>query len=142
MLRSRNAVDESSDVRAASEQPGSQRFLHIFFTSEVEGDSGIGYRFNAKVIDIQAQSLEAELNSNGVAANWDTFVSNAIAQARQANPGITVLVGLTNAYTSNATLLDSDLQYAINHGANGAWINEDPGFSTSLMDEVVHHFIG
>jgi hypothetical protein len=97
---------------------------------------------NAKVIDIQAQSLEAKLNSNGVAADWDTFVRKAISQARQANPGVTVLVGLTNAYTTKATLLEKDLRYALTWGANGAWINEDSGYSTSLMDQVVYHFIG
>jgi hypothetical protein len=97
---------------------------------------------NAKVIDIQAQSLEAKLNSKGAAADWRRFVSKTIAQAKQANPGVTVLVGLTNAYTTSATLLEHDLQYALNHGADRAWINEDPGYSTTLMDQVVYHFIG
>lgn len=91
---------------------------------------------NAKVIDIQAQSLEAD------ATEWDTFVGDAIAQAKQANPDVTVLVGLTNAYTTSATVLEDDLQVALNDGASGAWINEDPGDSTTLMDEVVYHFIG
>jgi hypothetical protein len=91
---------------------------------------------NAKVIDIQAQSLEAD------ATDWDTFVSKAIAQAKQANPNVTVLVGLTNAYTTSASLLETDLQTALNDGASGAWINEDSGDSTTLMDEVVYHFIG
>ena len=82
------------------------------------------------------------MNSNGVAADWDTFVRKAISQARQANLGVTVLVGLTNAYTTKATLLEKDLRYALTWGANGAWINEDSGYSTSLMDQVVYHFIG
>lgn len=109
-----------------------------YYDYDIAGQEAI----NAKVIDIQAQSLEADLNSNGVPADWDTFVKETIAQAKQANPGVTVLVGLTNAYTTSATLLEGDFQYALNHGASGAWINEDPGYSTSLMDEVVYHFIG
>lgn len=109
-----------------------------YYDYDIAGQEAI----NAKVIDIQAQSLEANLNSKGVAANWDKFVSESIAQARQANPGVTVLVGLTNRYTSNAGLLETDLQYALDHGASGAWINEDSGYSTSLMDEVVYHFTG
>jgi len=109
-----------------------------YYDYDIAGQEAI----NAKVIDIQAQSLEADLNSKGLAANWDTFVSETIAQARQANPGVTVLVGLTNRYTSDAGVLEQDLQYALDHGADGAWINEDPGYSTSLMDGVVCHFIG
>jgi hypothetical protein len=105
---------------------------------DIAGQEAIG----ANVIDIQAQSLEAELNSSGVPANWNTFVQLAIAQAKQANPDVTVLVGLTSAYTTSASLLETDLQTALNDGASGAWINEDSGYSTSLMDEVVYYFTG
>jgi hypothetical protein len=97
---------------------------------------------NASVIDIQAQSLQDT-------PNWDHFVRTAIQQAKAANPSVKVLVGLTNnpkdlpsTCAASLSLLESDLSYALQHGASGAWINEDQGDNTNLMDQVVYSFIG
>jgi hypothetical protein len=103
---------------------------------------------NAKVIDIQAQSLD---NSNActksiVSSCWANFVSATIAQAKKANPAVTVLVGIDNGRlhqpVPTARTLESDIKTAISDGASGAWINENSGKSTTLMEQVVQCFIG
>ena len=90
---------------------------------------------NAKVIDVQSQSLE------GNSATWDTFVSQAISEAEAANPKVTVLVGLTDntqdcGSNCTANYLKGDLNAALKDGARGAWINEPDGNYT-MMDRVV-----
>jgi hypothetical protein len=95
---------------------------------------------NAAVIDIQSQSLEANPgHPNQQGSHWDKFVSTAIDQAEDANPGVTVLVGLTDAYTSSASVLEADLSYALSQGASGAWLNEPDGDS-ALMDKVLKSY--
>jgi hypothetical protein len=102
---------------------------------------------HAKVIDIQAQSLDSSTTcTKGVTSScWANFVKATIAQAKKSNPKVTVLVGIDNGrgtQVPTATTLERDLKTAIADGASGAWINENSGESTTLMEQVVQCFIG
>lgn len=74
---------------------------------------------DADVLDIQAQSLERD------ASAYQDFVSKAAAQARSANPSVTVVAGLsTNPHGSaiTPTMLVSDIA-AVAASASGFWMN-------------------
>lgn len=86
-----------------------------FLSSDIDGATAT----NADVVDIQAQSLEQD------PAAYRSFVTAAAAQVRAANPGATVIAGLsTNPHgrpVAPATLV-SDMT-AVANDAAGFWMN-------------------
>jgi hypothetical protein len=122
------------DLFEAGYLPCSTRYWRCYLSSDLAGKMASV----SNVIDIQAQSLEASTDGGRPGPHWDTFVSTAIAQAKAANPKVIVLVGVADTYTSSASVLETDLNYAFSHGASGAWLNESYG--AQLMDSVLRHY--
>ena len=86
-----------------------------FLSENIDG----GAARSADVLDIQAQSLERDT------ASYRDFVTKAAAQARSANPAVTVIAGLsTNPHGSAITpdMLVSDMT-AMAGTASGFWMN-------------------
>jgi hypothetical protein len=117
--------------------PGTADWL-CYYDYDIAGLEAIG----AKVIDIQAQSLEADPGSATTVGSFEYFVNKTIAQAKAGNSSVSVLVGLTDSTSDcpssscNASTLETDLSYALQDGASGAWINEPAG-NYQMMDTVV-----
>jgi len=81
---------------------------------------------NADVVEIQAQSLE--LNPQ----QYMTFVEEAVAQARAANPSVDVIAGLST-YDSQGPVTSTELYHdavGVIGVVNGFWLNV-PGVSPS-----------
>jgi hypothetical protein len=110
------ALDLGSVIAPRSSAPRWQLFLDLRLAARIAP--------TANVIDLQAQSLEAS------AASYAAFVRQAAAQARSANPAVTVLAGLSTNLPG-AVVDSQELTAAIRASAatvNGYWLNiPEPG---------------
>jgi hypothetical protein len=74
----------------------------------------------SQAVDIQGQSLELD------PAEFRGFLKTEVAQARAANPGVTIFAGISTSLASGhptAAELERDVSAAESAGADGLWIN-------------------
>jgi hypothetical protein len=102
---------------------------------------------NADVVDIQAQGLEGS-------AQYASFVTAAAAQARAANPDVTVLAGLStnpSGRAISAQTLSSDAE-SVRGSVDGYWLNipssgsacpscgtAEPQVAVPWLDQLITH---
>ncbi len=85
------------------------------------------------VIDVQAQSLET------TPGTYESFVRQASAQARKANPGIVVLAGLSTSPNTSASPTAGQLEQdasAVQPYVSGFWMNVPDG-DNAMAEQVM-----
>jgi hypothetical protein len=89
---------------------------------------------DATVLDIQGQQIQNNLTS------FNEFVTAAAAQARKANPNITILVGLTTTPKAPITAQQLTEAYCDERSLNGYWLNIAAGtanLTLPLLQQVL-----
>jgi hypothetical protein len=89
---------------------------------------------DATVLDIQGQQIQNNLSE------FNKFVTAAAAQAREANPNITILVGLTTTPKAAITAQQLTEAYCDQRSLNGYWLNIAAGtanLTLPLLQQVL-----